>query len=96
MAWLEDILQRWETRIDKPKGFILPGDCLGGAAAALARTVVRRAERQLATLTLSGQLENPHLLRYLNRLSSLCFVLELLENREAGVDRPTLARPDAS
>jgi cob(I)alamin adenosyltransferase len=30
------------------------------------------------------QLSNPELLRYINRLSSLCFVLELLENQIAG------------
>jgi cob(I)alamin adenosyltransferase len=93
VAWLEEVIRRWEAFVSLPEGFILPGDCLGSAAAAVARTVVRRAERGVSTLTLSGQLQNPDLLRYLNRLSSLCFVLELLENREAGVDRPTSARP---
>ncbi len=93
IAWLEEVIHRWEAFVTPPQGFILAGDCLGSAAAALARTVVRRAERGLSTLTLSGQVENPDLLRYLNRLSSLCFVLELLENREAGVDRSTPARP---
>jgi cob(I)alamin adenosyltransferase len=96
VAWLEDVIRRWEAFIAMPEGFILPGDCLGSAAAAMARTVVRRAERGAAALTLAGDLENPELLRYLNRLSSLCFVLELLENREAGVDRPTPARPPSS
>jgi cob(I)alamin adenosyltransferase len=96
VAWLEDVIRRWEAFIAMPEGFILPGDCLGSAAAAMARTVVRRAERGAAALTLAGDLENPDLIRYLNRLSSLCFVLELLENREAGVDRPTPARPPSS
>jgi cob(I)alamin adenosyltransferase len=93
VAWLEEVIRRWEAFISFPEGFILPGDCLGSAAAAVARTVVRRAERGVSTLMLSGQLDNLDLLRYLNRLSSLCFVLELLENREAGVGRPTPARP---
>jgi cob(I)alamin adenosyltransferase len=93
VAWLEDVIRRWEAFVSLPEGFILPGDCVGGAAAAVARTVVRRAERGVSALTLSGQLQNPDLLRYLNRLSSLCFVLELLEDREAGVERPTPARP---
>jgi cob(I)alamin adenosyltransferase len=92
VSWLEEVLHGWEGSVSLPEGFILPGDCLGSAAAAVARTVVRRAERSLAALSLSGDLKNPHLLRYLNRLSSLCFVLELLENREAGVGRPTMAR----
>lgn len=89
VAWLEDVLRRWEGMVDRPEGFLLPGDCLAGATAALARTVVRRAERHLATMMLDGQLENPELLRYLNRLSSLCFVLELLENHEASRRGPT-------
>ncbi|MCX6072571.1 MAG: cob(I)yrinic acid a,c-diamide adenosyltransferase [Chloroflexi bacterium] len=92
VAWLEDVIRRWEAFVSMPVGFILPGDCLGSAAAAVARTVVRRAERSVSALTLSGQLENLDLLRYLNRLSSLCYVLELLENREAGIERPTPAR----
>jgi cob(I)alamin adenosyltransferase len=50
----------------------------------------------VADLTLSGDLENPELLRYLNRLSSLCFVLELLENQAAGVNSPSLARTSPS
>jgi len=96
VTWLEEVICRWEAFIAMPEGFILPGDCLGSAAAAMARTVVRRAERGAVAMTQAGDLENPALIRYLNRLSSLCFVLELLENREAGVDRPTPARPPSS
>jgi cob(I)alamin adenosyltransferase len=75
-----------------PGDFIAPGDSPCGAALALARTVVRRAERHTARLVHEGALENVELLRYLNRLSSLCFVLELVENRAWGKDAPTLAR----
>ena len=57
-----------------------------------ARTVVRRAERRVAGLLHSGELENPDLLRYLNRLSSLCFVLELVENKAAGQDLMSFAK----
>ena len=96
VTWLEETIRRWESQVATPAGFILPGDSLGGAAAALARTVLRRAERGVADLTLSGDLENPELLRYLNRLSSLCFVLELLENQAAGVNSPSLARTSPS
>ena len=96
VAWVEDVIHRWQAFVSLPEGFILPGDCVGSAAAALARTVVRRAERTVTVLARSGQIENQELLRYLNRLSSLCFVLEMLENREAGVDRPTLARTDST
>ena len=57
---------------------------LGGAALSLARAVVRRAERRMTELFTLEELTNPELLRYINRLSSLCFVLELLENQAAG------------
>jgi len=50
----------------------------------LARTIVRRAERRLAGLLETGEIKNQILLQYLNRLSSLCFALELLENQQAG------------
>jgi cob(I)alamin adenosyltransferase len=54
--------------------------------------LVRRAERQVAGLFNSGEIENVELLRYLNRLSSLCFILELLENEVSGKPKPTLAK----
>jgi cob(I)alamin adenosyltransferase len=50
----------------------------------MARAVIRRAERRVVALFDGGEIANPDLQRYLNRLSSLCFVLELLENQLAG------------
>jgi cob(I)alamin adenosyltransferase len=78
-----------------PKEFIVPGDSFPGALMSIARTVVRRAERRVAELNLGGLIENGDLLRYLNRLSSLCFLLELLENQNAGMDSVTLAKDEA-
>lgn len=92
VAWVEAAIERFGNQIDMPGEFILPGDSHPGAALAVARTVVRRAERHLAGLLHSGELENPHLLPYLNRLSSLCFVLEIYENRLSGVSAPSLAK----
>jgi cob(I)alamin adenosyltransferase len=77
-----------------PKGFVIGGDSAPGAALDLARTIVRRAERAVVQLAHEGELNNPALLAYLNRLSSLCFVLALWENRQAGVESPTLAKPE--
>ena len=74
-----------------PREFILPGDSPGGAALSLARAVVRRAERRVVELSEAKEISNPELVRYLNRLSSLCFVLELVENAAAGKDT-TLAK----
>ena len=92
VAWLEQQTDELSSQVEMPADFILPGDSPAGAALALARTVVRRAERRLATLLHGGMIENQDLLRYLNRLSSLCFVLELNENRAWGVTKLTLAR----
>ena len=78
--------------VEIPKGFIVPGDSKAGATLSLARTIVRRAERALAQLLHENQIENMELLRYLNRLSSLCFVLELLENDTEGKNTQTLAK----
>ena len=76
-----------------PREFIVPGENPASAAMSLARTVVRRAERRVVELFQQGGLENPHLLAYLNRLSSLCFVLELLENQHAGQSTPLAKKP---
>ena len=91
IRWLEARTDKIGAQVELPEGFILPGDSPAGAAFALARTIVRRAERLVAKLLHQEGLENTELLRYLNRLSSLCFVLELLENRVWGKGSLTLA-----
>jgi len=93
IAWLEAETDQIGKQVEMPREFILPGDSVAGAALAVARTVVRRAERKVTQLIHNGELENIECLRYLNRLSSLCFVLELFENQAAGHNFPTLARP---
>jgi cob(I)alamin adenosyltransferase len=92
VSWLEAQVDLLSAEVTLPKDFIVPGDSPAGAALALARTIVRRAERQVAGLFHSKLVENPELLRYLNRLSSLCFVLELSENQSWVNATPTLAR----
>ena len=84
VQWLESQAEAISTVAPMPDEFILPGDSPGSAALSLARTIVRRAERRLAGLLETGEIENKILLQYLNRLSSLCFALELLENQAAG------------
>ena len=91
IAWLEEQTDALSKLVEIPREFILPGDSLAGAALSLARTIIRRAERRVVELFDSGEITNPDLQRYLNRLSSLCFVLELLENQAAG-HNTTLAK----
>jgi cob(I)alamin adenosyltransferase len=91
LDWLETQVESLSALVQLPEGFILPGDSQAGACLDLARTVVRRAERRMAELLDRGETSNRLLLQYLNRLSALCFTLELLENQQAG-NSTTLAK----
>lgn len=92
VSWLEEKTDSISRMVELPKEFIAPGDSASGARVALGRTIVRRAERRVSELLHAGMIENRELLRYLNRLSSLCFVLELLENQAAGKPHATTAK----
>ena len=84
VEWLESQVDSLSHLVKVPKEFIVPGDKVESAFLDLARTVVRRAERRVVSLYQSGGFENAELLRYLNRLSSLCFLLELREIQFSG------------
>jgi cob(I)alamin adenosyltransferase len=92
-------VQRLETAIDERerdlaplKTFILPGGSAESAALHLARAVCRRAERKLVLLAQTEPLR-PVLLRYVNRLSDLLFVMARHANfRAKVVDVPWLGR----
>jgi cob(I)alamin adenosyltransferase len=58
------------------KDWAIPGSTPASAALDLARTSCRRAERFVATLAREVKEFNPEILRYLNRLSDLCWLLE--------------------
>ena len=92
VMWLEDLAEVAGKKAPAPKEFIVPGDTVAGAALDVARTIVRRAERRLSELAETGWIKNPDLLRYLNRLSSFLFALEIYENQAASGGSPTLAK----
>ena len=80
---LEARLDHYNDDLSPLKDFILPG---GGEAAArchIARTVVRRAERETVTLARLDAVR-PQAIRYLNRLSDLLFVLARVLARASG------------
>lgn len=72
---LEKIEEELKQEVDIPNKFIIPGDTLDGAALDLARTIIRRAERMAARLLHDGVIQNVEVVRYLNRLSDLVFIL---------------------
>ncbi len=86
VTWLEGQVESLGRSISMPGEFIVPGDSPAEAAFALARTVVRRAERRVVRLADEKLIDNPAIQKYVNRLSSLLFVLELVENKAAGTD----------
>lgn len=72
---LEKLEETLKQEVDIPNKFIIPGDTLVGAALDLARTIVRRAERLAVKLLHDGVIANGEVVRYLNRLSDLVFIL---------------------
>ncbi|MFI4915840.1 MAG: cob(I)yrinic acid a,c-diamide adenosyltransferase [Phycisphaerales bacterium JB060] len=78
---LEALIDRFNDDLEPLTSFVLPGGTPSGAALHLARTIVRRAER-LAAATLEAEPDetNADVIRYLNRLSDLLFVLGRVAN----------------
>lgn len=84
VASLEHALDEWNDTLTPLKEFILPGGSKGAAYCHLARTVCRRAERVMHSLS-KQEAVTAVSLQYLNRLSDLLFVLCRILNHEAGV-----------
>lgn len=80
---LETRLEEWNAGLPPLKEFILPGGTRAAAAAHLARTVCRRAERSVVALS-SSESVSALARQYLNRLSDLLFVAGRHLNRHAG------------
>lgn len=76
---------RWlESQVTLPQAFIIPGATQASAVIDVGRTMVRRAERRTVDLKDTGLLVNAELVRYLNRLSDLLFMLARYEEQGAG------------
>jgi cob(I)alamin adenosyltransferase len=81
---LEGYIDGLESELPPLRRFVLPGGTLTAAAFHGARTVCRRAERRLVSLSREESVD-PACLRYINRLSDLLFVMARVENRRAGI-----------
>jgi cob(I)alamin adenosyltransferase len=92
VEWLEAQTDALAAEVTLPREFIVPGDSLPGATLDVARTVVRRAERGAVKLYHDGLATNHQIVRYLNRLSSLLFVMARHEDALAGVRQITLVK----
>ena len=92
VAWLANLTDQFGQRVTMPREFVIPGDTLADAALDMARTAVRRTERCVSRLVAEGVIENADLLGYLNRLSSLLFVLGRYVVARTGQDKMTFAK----
>jgi cob(I)alamin adenosyltransferase len=87
---LEPLIDDVTSRYDPPTEFVLPGENRVAAALDVARTVVRRAERQSVAAAREGWLADSQVVPYLNRLADLVYTLARWQE---GTFRPVRTRP---
>ena len=80
VAWLEEACDEINSTLTPLKSFVLPGGTRAAAHLHVCRTVCRRAERR----ALAVEDANPEIVRYLNRLSDLLFILSRAANGPGG------------
>ncbi len=88
---LERIIDEVDAATPPLKLFVLPGGTQSAATAQIARTVARRAERRILTLAEEAQV-SPAVLKFVNRLSDLLFVLGRNLNTRVSHPEPTWRR----
>jgi cob(I)alamin adenosyltransferase len=76
VTWLEQVCDEVNAQLEPLRSFVLPGGTQAAAHLHVCRTVCRRAERR--ALLVEGA--NPEIVRYLNRLSDLLFILSRAAN----------------
>ncbi len=76
---LDRVMEEVQRDLEIRPEFICPGETVSSAAIDLGRTIVRRAERKAVGLIQQKQIHNIEVLRYLNRLADLLFVLARYE-----------------
>ncbi len=87
---LEPVIDDVTTRFEPPREFVLPGENRVAAALDVARTVVRRAEREAVAAARDGWLAGSFVVPYLNRLADLVYTLARWQE---GGFRPVRERP---
>jgi cob(I)alamin adenosyltransferase len=93
VAAIEARIVRVRDACELPEMFVIAATPTS-AALDLARTIIRRAEREVARLLHENVISNPETLRYLNRASDLAFVLSRWEEKLDGVPYQTISKGD--
>ena len=90
-AWIDEL----GAKVELPPNFIIPGASPTSGALDLARSSLRGAERRIVALDQTGQLPNPEILRYVNRLADLLFMLARYVDRDLPMEIVTGVRIEA-
>jgi cob(I)alamin adenosyltransferase len=85
VAWLEQCIDEHNAALGPLTSFVLPGGSEASSLLHIARTIVRRAEREITELACQEPV-TPAVIRYVNRLSDLLFVLARSENDHGAND----------
>jgi cob(I)alamin adenosyltransferase len=81
--YLEKEIDKYESKLDELRNFVLPGGTKGAALLHICRTITRRAERKVVALNSTVKIGN-NIIIFLNRLSDLFFVLARFDNAISG------------
>ncbi|BDB97270.1 cob(I)yrinic acid a,c-diamide adenosyltransferase [Saccharolobus caldissimus] len=84
VIWLEDQIRKFSASIPELRNFVLPGGHVAASFLHLARAISRRSERSTVKIMRKGKAKEIHV-KYLNRLSSLLFVLALWVNHNSNI-----------
>jgi cob(I)alamin adenosyltransferase len=90
--WLEHACDEVNATLEPLRSFVIPGGTPASAQLHVARTVCRRAERRVIAV---GAEVNAEVVRYLNRLSDLLFILGRAANKPGDGDAPAAGAQDA-
>ncbi|MBZ7923014.1 cob(I)yrinic acid a,c-diamide adenosyltransferase [Ensifer adhaerens] len=87
VTWLENEIDRLNAELEPLRSFVLPAGSAASAALHVARTVARRAERQMVALAnVEGEIVSTEAIAYINRLSDLLFVAARWANDKGQAD----------
>lgn len=85
ISYLEDLIDKYIEEVGPQNSFVIPGKTTVSATLHVARTIVRRAERKIVTLSKEGSI-NECLIKYINRLSDTLFTLARVEEERSFIE----------
>lgn len=89
LKWVERLVEEMEEALSLPPGFVAFGQEITSSHLDVARTGIRKVERIVVKMQSEGYIANPFLVKYLNRISDLLFLLaayeEKSENERKGI-----------